>query len=138
MLKKPIITARHLPESERVIIQPDYSQPRTNCIVTVRSTICARRSVSLVAVIFLYVTARNAAAIGVFWELQRKTLLKIQFRRSHPHLGEDAGGKTRAAVIGCCCCRTQVLRLYQRRCASPRHKILSPKRTAALTMANER
>lgn len=62
MLKKPIITARHLPESERVIIQPDYSRPRTNCIVTARSTICAWRSVSLDAVIFLNVTARNAAA----------------------------------------------------------------------------
>lgn len=69
MLKKPIITARHLPESERVIIQPDCSQPRTNCIVTARSTICARRSVSLDAVIFLNVTARNAVANWVFWEL---------------------------------------------------------------------
>lgn len=141
MLKRAIITARHLPKRERAIIQLHYSQSYTNCIVTARSTICAWRSISLDAVTLLHVTAQKAAANWTFGELgfRKENPLKMRFtlvsplRWGYQHL---CWRQTRAGVIGCCC-RTQVLHLYWHGCAPSRHKIPSPIRTAVLTTTND-
>lgn len=115
-------------ERERAIIQLHYSQSYTNCIVTPRSTICAWRSSSLDAVTLIHVSAQKDAANWVCWELGfgKENPLKRWFTlMSSPRWGYEhlSWRQTRAAVIGCCCCRTQVLHLWQHGCASSRHKI---------------